>query len=61
MVKTLPSNTWGVGSITGGGVKSHMACGQKNPTIKQKQYCNKFNKDLKKMVHIKKKKCEKKS
>ena len=35
----------------------------KNQNMKQKQYCNKFNKDFKKMVHIKKswKKKEKKS
>ena len=26
----------------------------KNQNIKQKQYCNEFNKDLKKKVHIKK-------
>ena len=25
---------------------------KKKPTIKQKQYCNKFNKDFKKKVHI---------
>ena len=28
-------------------LRSHMPCGQKNQSIKQKQYCNKFNKDLK--------------
>ena len=31
-----------------GELRSHMPCGQKNQNIKQKQYCNKFNKDLKK-------------
>ena len=29
-------------------LRSHMAHGQENQNIKQKQYCNKFNKDLKK-------------
>ena len=33
---------------------------QKNQNIKQKQYCNKFNKDFKKLVHIKKKILKKK-
>ena len=33
---------------------------KKKPNIKQKQYCNIFNKDLK-MVHIKKKKIFKKN
>ena len=36
-----------------GDLRSHMPRGQKTKT-KQKQYCNKFNKDFK-MVHIKKK------
>ena len=31
-----------------GKLRSHMQCGQKNNT-KQKQYCDKFNKDFKKM------------
>ena len=37
-----------------GELRSHMPCSQKNQNIKQKQYCHKFNKDFKKMVHIKK-------
>ena len=46
-------------------LRSHMPHGQKkekkkNQNIKQKRYCNKFNKDLKKMVNIKKKPLEKK-
>ena len=44
VVKTLPSSAGGVGSIPGQGV---------NQIIKQKQYCNKCNKDLK--IHIKNK------
>ena len=34
--------------------RSHIPCSQKNQNIRQKQYCNKFNK-YPKMVHIKKK------
>ena len=60
MVKTLPSNAGGAGSIPGWGAKIPHALWPKNQNIKQKQYCNKFNKDLKKMVHIKKKKLKKK-
>ena len=44
VVKTLSSNAGGVGSIPGQGV---------NQNIKQKQCCNKCNKDFKK-IHIKK-------
>ena len=55
MVKTLPSNAVGAGLIPGRRAKiPHMPHGQKNQNIKQKQYCNKFNKDFLKMVHIKK-------
>ena len=52
-VKTLPSNAGGAGLIPGRGAKSPYASWPKNQNIKQKQYCNKFNKDLR-MVHIKK-------
>ena len=59
VVKTSPSNTGGEGSIPGGELRSHMVRGQK---IKQKQYCNKFNKDFKngplKKKTLKKKKRE---
>ena len=59
MVKTSPSNTGGEGSIPGGELRSHVVPGQK---IKQKQYCNKFNKDFKngplKKKTLKKKKRE---
>ena len=33
-------------------LRSHVPPDQKNQNIKQKQYCIKFNKDFKKMVHI---------
>ena len=56
MVNTLPSNAVGVGSVPGRGAKISHALRSKNQNIKQKQYCNKFNKDFKKIVHIKKKK-----
>ena len=54
MVKTSPSNAGGAGSIPGRGAKIPHASRPKKQNIKQKQYCNKFNKDFKKMVHIKK-------
>ena len=54
MVKTSPSNAEGVGSIPGRGARTPHALEPKNQNIKQKQYCNKFNKDFKN-VHIKKK------
>ena len=47
MVKTSPSNAGGVGSIPGWGAKIPHASQPKNQNIKQKQYCNKFNKDFK--------------
>ena len=37
-----------------GELRSHMASWPKNQNTKQKQYCNKLNKDFKKLVHIKK-------
>ena len=60
MVKTSPSNAGGVGSIPGRGANVPHASQPKNQNIKQKQYCNKFNKDFKRMVHIKKKSLGKK-
>ena len=48
VVKTLPSNAGGVGLIPGWGAKIPHALGPKNRNIKQKQYCNKFNKNFKK-------------
>ena len=46
MVETLPSNAGGAGSIPGRGDKIPHALWLKNQNIKQKQYCNKFNKDF---------------
>ena len=46
VVKTLPSNAGDVGSIPGWGDKIPHASGAKKP--KQRQYCDKFSKDLKK-------------
>ena len=54
MVKTLPSNSGGASLIPGQGTKIPHALRPKSQNKKQKQYCNNFNKDLKKMVHIKK-------
>ena len=46
MVNYSPSNAGGAGSIPGGGGKIPHASPAKSQNIKQKQYCNKFNKDL---------------
>ena len=57
VVKTSPSNAGGAGSIPGWGTKIPHALGpkKKNQNIKkQKQYCNKFNKDFKNGSHQKK-------
>ena len=59
VVKTSPSNAGVAGSISGQGAKIPHAPRPKNQNVKQKQYCNKFDKDLK-IVHIKKKKKKKK-
>ena len=54
MVKTLPSNAGGAGSIPSQGAKISHAYRPKNQNIKKKkQYCNKFNKDLKYGSHQK--------
>ena len=60
MVKTLPSSAGGVGSIPGRGTMIPHATRSKNQNIKQKQYCNKFNKDFKNGPHQKEKKKRKK-
>ena len=52
VVKTSASNTGGVGLIPGQGAKIPHASWPKKP--KQKQYCNKFNKDFKSGPHQKK-------
>ena len=53
MVKTSPCNAGGVGSIPSRGAKIPHASGPKNENIKQKQYCNRFNKDFKNGPHQK--------
>ena len=47
-IKTLPSNAEGAGLIAIG-IRSHMPHSQKKKSVntKQRQYCNKFNKDFK--------------
>ena len=54
VVKTLSSNAEGVGSIPGEIAKIPHTTWPKKQNIKQKQYCNKFSKDFKR-VHIKRK------
>ena len=54
VVKTWPSNAGGAGSIPGRGAKIPHASRPRNQNIKQKQYCNKFNKDFKNGPHQKK-------
>ena len=46
VVKTLPPNAGGTGLIPSWGAKIPRASWPKNQNIKQKQYCNKFNKDF---------------
>ena len=53
MVETSPCKAGGAYLIPGWEVSSHVPRDQSN--IKQKQYCNKFSKDIK-MVNIRKKK-----
>ena len=55
VVKTLPSNAGGAGLIPGWGAKIPHTSRPKNQNIKQKQYCNKFNKDFKIDPHQKRK------
>jgi hypothetical protein len=47
VIKPSPSNAGGMGSIRGLGAKIPHASEPKTQNIKQKQYCNKFNKDCK--------------
>ena len=49
VVETLPSNADGVGLTPNRGAKIPHSSWPKNQNIRQKHYCNKFNKDLKKM------------
>ena len=46
VVTASPSSAGGAGLMTGLGVKIPHALWPKNQNIKQKQYCNKFNKRL---------------
>ena len=45
-LKTLPSNPEGTVSVPGGEAKIPYALRPKSQNIKEKQYCNKFNKDF---------------
>ena len=55
VVKTLPFNAMGASMIPGGELGSYIPCKQKKKkkNTKQKQYCNKFNKDFKIYPHLK--------
>ena len=53
VVKTSPSYTGGVGLIPGQAAMIPHASWPKNQNIKQKQYCNKFNKENKNGPHQK--------
>ena len=46
VVKTLPSNAGGTGSIPGCETKIPDASWPKNPMRETEQYCNRFNKDF---------------
>ena len=48
VVKTSPSNAGNTGLIPGRGAKISHALWPRNQNIKQKRFCDKFNKDLKK-------------
>ena len=54
VVKNPLSSAGGKGLISVGELRSHMPCGQKNQSIKQKQYYNTLNKDCKNGPHEKK-------
>ena len=56
MVKTLPPNTGGTSSIPDWGTKISDALWSKKQNIKQKKYCNEFNKDFLNGPHKKSKK-----
>ena len=53
VVKTLPSNARGVGSIPRKGAKIPHASRSQHSNIKQKQCCNKFNKAFENGPHQK--------
>ena len=54
VVKTSPSNTGGARLSPGWGAKISCCSWPKNQNIKQKQCCNKFNKDFQNGPHQKK-------
>ena len=56
MVRTWPFNAGGTCSIPGWGAKIPYALQPESQNTKQKQHCNKFNKDFKNYSHQKKKK-----
>ena len=60
VVKTLSYNAGSAGSISGRGAEIPHASRPENQNIKQKQFCNKFNKDFENGPHQKKKKILKK-
>ena len=51
VVTIPPSSAGGWSSVRGWGIKTPHASGPKPQTIKQKQYCNKVNKDFKNCLH----------
>ena len=51
--RILPSSAGGAGSISGRGARTPHASQPENQNIKQKKYCNKFNKDFKNGPHQK--------
>ena len=55
VVRTSPNNARGAGENPGQGARISQAPGPKNQDIKQKQHCNKVNKDFKNGPHQKKK------
>ena len=59
VVEISPSKAGGAGSILGQSAKIPYALWPKSQNIKQKQYCNKFNKDFKNGPHQKKKETNK--
>ena len=54
VVENLPANAGREGSTPGPGAKILHGSGPKKQNIKQKQYCNKFNKDFENGPHLKK-------
>ena len=50
MVKTSPASAGAWGSVLIWEIRSHVALGQKTQTLKQKQCCDRFNKDLKNFI-----------